>query len=77
MTADGPFALSELLPKITQPFLLLQADPAAGGALSDAMAQRARSLLPRAEFVRFPGSGHNIMRDRPEVFVAALRAFLA
>lgn len=68
----GPFDLDALLPAISAPTLLLQADPAAGGALSDAMAERAMLLLPNAALVRFPGSGHNIMRDQPDAFVAAM-----
>lgn len=73
----GPFILRDLLAQIAQPCLLLQADPLAGGALSDAMVQRALAFLPRAAHVRFPGSGHNIMHDQPEALIAAVRAFLA
>lgn len=87
MTADGPFdamiagtqgeqELETNLPRITQPFLVLQADPKAGGSLSDEMADRALSLLPNAHLVRFPGSGHNIAHDRPDAFVAAVTEFL-
>lgn len=87
-TADGPFdafihgtqgeqELDTTLPKITQPVLLLQADATKGGALSDAMAERAMALLPDARLIRFPGSGHTIMHDQPEAFVAAVKPFLA
>lgn len=88
MTADGPFdaviagtqgdqELEKNLPRITQPFLVLQADPTAGGSLSDAMAERAMALLPNARLVHFPGSGHTIAHDQPDAFVAAVKAFLA
>lgn len=88
MTADGPFdamiagtqgeqELGKNLPRITQPFLILQADPEAGGSLPDAMAERALSLLPNARLVRFPGSGHTIAHDQPEAFIAAVKEFLA
>jgi len=73
----GPFALAEDLPRVGQPALLLQADPDAGGALPDAMAARAIALLPHATLARFPGSGHSIMRDQPDAFVAAVAPFLA
>lgn len=87
MTADGPFdamiagtqgeqELAKNLPRITQPFLILQADPAAGGSLSDGMAERAMALLPNARLARFPGSSHTIVHDQPEAFIAAVRAFL-
>ena len=88
ITADGPFdaaiagtmgeqELEKNLPRITQPFLVLQADPKAGGSLDDAMAERALSLLPNARLVRFPGSTHTIAHDQPDAFVAAVKAFLA
>jgi 3-oxoadipate enol-lactonase len=87
MTADGAFDamiagtvgeqdLANVLPRIHQPFLILQADPKAGAALSDEMAEYALALLPDARIVRFPGSGHNIAHDQPEAFVAAVRGFL-
>lgn len=88
MTADGPLdamiagtqgvqELEKNLPRVTQPFLVLQADPKAGGSLSDAMAERAMSLLPKARLVRFPGSSHTIAHDQPDAFVTAVTAFLA
>lgn len=88
MTADGPFdamiagsvgeqGLDAVLPRITQPFLILQADPQAGGALTDAMAAYALARLPNARIARFPGSSHTIAHDQPEAFVAAVRGFLA
>jgi len=87
MTADGPFdamiagsqgeqELEKNLPRITQPFLILQADPKAGGSLPDAMAERAMALLPNAQLVHFPGSGHTIAHDQPEAFIAAVKPFL-
>lgn len=88
MTADGPFDamiagtqgeqdLEKHLPRITQPFLILQADPRAGGSLSDAMAERTMALLPNGRLVRFPGSSHTIAHDQPDAFVAAVTEFLA
>ena len=87
MTADGTFdamiageqgdqELGKNLPRITQPFLILQADPQQGGALPDELAERAMALLPNARLVRFPGSGHNIAHDQPDAFVAAVTEFL-
>lgn len=87
-TADGPFdamiagtqgeqELAKNLPRITQPFLVLQADPKEGAALSDAMAEQAMALLPNARLVHFPGSSHNIAHDQPDAFIAAVTEFLA
>lgn len=88
MTADGAFDamiagtqgeqdLANILPRIRQPFLILQADPKAGAALSDAMADYALARLPHARIVHFPGSGHNIAHDQPDAFITAVREFLA
>lgn len=86
-TADGPFlALLEsehwtelwaVLPSITCPTLVLQADPLAGGALDDESAARALAALPRGTLVRFPETGHAIHRERPIEFVATVLEFLA
>jgi len=65
---DFPDALS----RVRCPTLLLQADPSAGGALTDADAESLMSIVSDCQHVRFPGSGHNLHRDRPE---SVLRAF--
>ncbi len=86
-TADGPFdafiageqgeqELERVLPQIKKPVLLMQADPTNGGALSNAMATRATQLLPAVRLARFPGSGHNIMHDQRDAFLASVRPFL-
>ena len=85
-TADGPFlALLEgehqpdpwaLLPAITCPALVLQADPLAGGALDDESAARALAALLRGTLARFSGAGHAIHRERPTEFVKTLLKFL-
>lgn len=85
-TADGPILALldegrqpeplELLPSITQPALILQADPTAGGVLDDETAERVLAQLRHARRVQFPGCGHAIHRDCPEAFVAAVLDFL-
>lgn len=47
-----------LLAAVSCPVLLLQADPAVGGALSDDEVQAAMSVLRHAQHVRFDGCGH-------------------
>jgi pimeloyl-ACP methyl ester carboxylesterase len=87
MTADGAFDaviagtqgeqdLANVLPRIQQPFLILQADPERGAALSDTMAEYALARLPNARIVHFPGSSHGIAHDQPEAFITAVREFL-
>lgn len=86
-TADGPFdAIIEagkrntsylpLLEEIRSPVLLMQADPASGGALSDEDAHAARQLLPEMAFERFDDTGHGIHQQRADDFCSAVFAFL-
>ena len=65
-----------LLARVGCPALLLQADPAAGGHLSDALADRAVSLLADCALVRWPGVGHNIHFLQPQAFVQVATSFL-
>ena len=70
---DFPDALS----RVRCPTLLLQADPSAGGALTDADAESLMSIVPDCQHVRFLSCGHNLHRDRPEEVLQALREFAA
>jgi pimeloyl-ACP methyl ester carboxylesterase len=65
---DFPDALSS----VRCPTMLLQADPSAGGALTDADAESLKSIISDCQHVHFPSCGHNLHRDRPE---SVLRAF--
>ena len=89
-TADGPFRafldrddgenagtdLPVLLARIAAPTLVLRADPALGGALSEAGRDQLLTGLPAARLVEFPGAGHLIHAERPDEFVAAVEGFL-
>jgi pimeloyl-ACP methyl ester carboxylesterase len=66
-----------VLSRIRCPVLLLQADPTAGGALHDADADFAVAALSSCRHVRFPGSGHQLHRDRSVEVLQALREFAA
>jgi len=68
---DFPDALSRVL----CPALLLQADPSAGGALTDADAAIAVNAMSSCQHLRFPGRGHNLHRDRPEAVLRAVEDF--
>lgn len=63
------FAVDAGLSAIDAPVLLLQADPARGGVLTDSQAEHALSLLPRGILVRVDGAGHAIHAHQPERFV--------
>lgn len=66
-----------LLSGICCPTLLLQADPSAGGALTDEDAETLKSLVADCQHVRFPGCGHNLHRERPKDILQALQGFAA
>ena len=70
---DFPDALS----RVRCPTLLLQADPSAGGALTDADAESLKSIVSTCQQVRFPGCGHNLHRDHPESVWRAFADFAA
>jgi pimeloyl-ACP methyl ester carboxylesterase len=63
--------------RVRCPALLLQADPAAGGALTDADAGIAVNAISSCKHVRFPGFGHNMHRDRPLEVLQALSEFFS
>lgn len=58
--AGRDYALGERLNKITAPVLLLQGNPALGGALSDDEARWAASLIPNCTRISLPDMGHQI-----------------
>jgi pimeloyl-ACP methyl ester carboxylesterase len=70
---DFPDALS----RVRCPTLLFQADPSAGGALTDADAESLKSIISTCQQVRFPGCGHNLHRDHPESVLRAFADFAA
>jgi pimeloyl-ACP methyl ester carboxylesterase len=86
-TADGPILALldegrrpdpwELLPNLSQPVLVLQADPVFGGVLDDETAQRALAQLRQGELVAMPGCGHAIHRTCPDDFLEVVLEFLA
>ena len=67
---DG-YDVLDILTSIHCPTLLLQGDPAAGGALTDADAASAVAALLSCQHVRFPGCGHQLHRDRPQEVLQA------
>jgi pimeloyl-ACP methyl ester carboxylesterase len=68
-----------LLPKITCPVLLLQADATFGSALPDDEVDLARRLLPRTVHIKLSGIGHPLHGPPggTGIVMAAIRTFLA
>ncbi len=73
---DG-YDVAQVLSRVRCPVLLLQADPAAGGVMSDADSDEVVQALSSCHRVRFPGIGHQLHRDSPEAVLRALRGFLS
>jgi pimeloyl-ACP methyl ester carboxylesterase len=66
-----------ILPRITCPVLLLQANPELDGLLSDSDVELAMRLLPRAQHVRFPLLGHALFMVQARPVLRAVHEFLA
>lgn len=66
-----------ILPRIACPVLLLQANPALDGLLSDSDLELAMRLLPRAQHVRFPLLGHALFLQQASPILRAVHEFLA
>jgi pimeloyl-ACP methyl ester carboxylesterase len=75
-TAAG-YEMETLLPVIRCPVLLLQADPAAGAAMSDTEVERAMQLLKQPTHVRFAGLSHLMNIEDPQAVLQAIESFLS
>ena len=64
------------LAKIECPTLLLRADLACGGMLSDVEAARITSLIPRCSRLDLPGIGHAIHSTQPDKMLSLLTDWL-
>lgn len=67
----------DLLPKVACPVLLLQADPDAGGLMTDADVDLATRCLPDVRHVRFDGLGHGLHVQDAHKVLDTLEPFLA
>lgn len=74
ITARG-YEMNIVLPAIQCPVLLLQADPEAGGVMTDVEIEQAWPLLAYPSHVRLEGVSHVLHNDRPEPVVTAVRTF--
>ena len=71
------FDLGERLRRVTCPALLLQGNPALGGALSDSEARWAASLMADCVHVSLPEAGHGIRGALPTRYRQLVTGFLA
>jgi pimeloyl-ACP methyl ester carboxylesterase len=73
-TAAG-YEMNTLLPAIKCPVLLIQADPLAGGLMTDAEVAQAWPLLAHPTHIRLEGVSHIFHNERKEPIVEALKTF--
>jgi pimeloyl-ACP methyl ester carboxylesterase len=73
-TAAG-YEMNSVLPSIQCPVLLLQADPTAGGMMTDREVELALPLLVQSQHIRLQGISHILHIERKEPIVQALAAF--
>jgi len=66
------YEMEGILPAIRCPVLLLQADPAAGGMMTDEEVERALPLLAKARHVRLEDTGHFIFGPEKEPALCAI-----
>lgn len=68
--------LAEVLPRITCPVLLVQADVSVGGVLDDQTVQAALPLLADCAHVQMQGVGHTLHAEQPVSFSQIVMDFL-
>jgi pimeloyl-ACP methyl ester carboxylesterase len=69
------YEMNTVLPAIKCPVLLLQADPAAGGVMTEAEVEQAMPLLAQPSHARLEGVSHVFHNERKEPIVKALEMF--
>jgi pimeloyl-ACP methyl ester carboxylesterase len=74
-TVTAGYQMNNVLPKVQCPVLLLQADPTAGGLMTDREVALALPLLTQTRHMRLQGIGHILHIERKEPFVQSLKAF--
>lgn len=65
-----------IMRRITCPVLAIAADGAKGAALSEEGIASLQAAVPHVQVVRVADAGHNIRREQPAAFMAAVTGFL-
>lgn len=74
VTSEG-YDMDVVLPAIRCPVLLLQADPNAGAAMTDAEVKQALQLLSFPSHLKLQGVSHVLYNERKEPVLAALKTY--
>ena len=69
------YEMDKVLPRIHCPVFLLQADPAAGGVMTDQEVKLAQPLLAQPQHLCLPGVSHILHLERKELIVQVLADF--
>lgn len=69
---NRPWDYSELLVRTQIPVLVLGADPAAGGMLDPALAERLAASNALIRYRKLSGVGHSVHRDQPQIVIDTL-----
>ena len=76
-TLADDFRPEAVLPQVRCPVLLLQADPAEGGLMTDSDVALGRRLLPDVAHVKFMGVGHGLHVEAAGAVASALEPLFA
>ena len=74
---DPDHSALDVIGLITAPALLFRGDRDLGGIVSEAAAQAAVDAVPSLRVVHLPGVGHDIRRGQFNLYMAAVKDFLA
>ncbi len=70
------FFVSEVLPKIKCPSLLIQGNPSLGGVVEDEQVLQAMNLLSQGTHVFVPDMEHNLHKTQPQTYFTLVSQFI-
>ncbi|MEM7345719.1 MAG: alpha/beta hydrolase [Chloroflexota bacterium] len=70
------FFISEVLPNIQCPALLIRGNPSLGGVIEEEHSLQAIHLLPKATHIFVPDMGHNLHREQPQRYFTLVSQFI-
>jgi pimeloyl-ACP methyl ester carboxylesterase len=72
----APVDWPTILRRITCPALLITADPARGGMITEESARELQAMVPQLRLAHVPEAGHSIRRDQFDRYMEVVHAFL-
>jgi pimeloyl-ACP methyl ester carboxylesterase len=71
------YDVSELLPKITCPTLLLRTNPNRGGLIPEPDLKKVKELKPDMKYVYYEKIGHDLHKENPKEILQSINEFLS